>query len=370
MNYTDVSSDNKENPQTPSRLNKRKSYSILTPVSNVSYSPNMKTLTQTKSDKERIISESTGLVKFALSSNSSPIRSTNSTNPSSPRKLGLPVYIPISDKNEENSPIKSDSNNGPNYLELEQQLLQQYQDKQKELLHHEKQVQVIKFELLELSTKLENCKREEKIQQLKNDNLANNADIYKQVHLQTNQQLNQIRIVKSPPTSPTKYNESKFPSIDTLKKKASFIVDKNLSANFKNEIESVSRMFNSNININNTKGLSPIMPTPNELSHKTSKFFNEVLENLSPKKTNENFNKLNDSFNNTINSISKNILAKSFISKESSEEDLINSSFNFDNLSFDNSHHVDHLNVIYENSDVSEQSDIVDIDDYNSSFEE
>ncbi|KAK6460032.1 hypothetical protein DFJ63DRAFT_257951 [Scheffersomyces coipomensis] len=370
----------KENPQTPTRLHTRKSYSILTPVSNVSsYSPNLKSLNASKLEKERIISESTGLVKFSLASNSasangSPNRSNTSSTLSSPKKLGLPVYIPIQEKPEqpqvELKPTTALNNSQTDYHQIEQELLDQYTQKQKELLKFEKQIELVKFELLEISTKLENCKREERIQNLKDRN-NHETDFYKQIHSQTTAQLSQIKIIKSPPSSPLKFSQnSNFPSIDVLKKKASFIVEKN----FKNELESVSKMFNTN---------TTASTSPNELSTKTSKFFNEVLENFSPKKTNENLNKINNTFNNTINNIQKNILSKNFPIKSMTptslynEEDLINSSFTFENLSMD--HHTnDHLNVIYETSDVTEddddtgisRSEIVDIDDYNSSFED
>lgn len=409
---------NKENVlRTPTTLNKRKSYSILSPVTS-SYNLN-KPVLRAKQDKiknERVISESTGLVKFALSTSkppsslSSPFSSTPSQNTSTsvtPVRSGLPVYIPI-----DNKVVHKVQKEETDYRFIQDELLQQYAQIQREMMEYEKKIELCKFELLEISTKLESCKRDEMVAEIRKQRTpSNDLDLYKKVHQQTESQINSIE----KEFSVSHPEETVF--IDSLKKRASTVFSIN-NSNVNNvqtsEIElklntlknKASTMFNAS-NITNTfeelsqnvnKKASTIFQVPSkesdiqgllnssnekfdEISHKTSKFFNDVVNNLSPKKT-ESTNKntlFNTKINYTLNNLSKNFnLNFNKKQDEDQEKELIfNSSFNFDNLNLNetpitevflpNDDNIDSLRIIYEDDD---DQDIVDIDDCNSSFED
>ncbi|KAK6459041.1 uncharacterized protein RJT20DRAFT_132194 [Scheffersomyces xylosifermentans] len=421
--------------RTPTKITKRKSYSILSPISNVqSASPYDNSLSKKLSNlkNERVISESTGLVKLALAGNnksgvsnksrsslSSPhsntsFASTNTTN-STPARSGLPVYIPIEQKEDVHPMEKKED-----YREVHQRLLEKYAEKQRELIEHEKKVDLCKFELLEISTKLEACKREEMVDQLrKQRHPSGEHDLFKKIHSQTDREIRELQIEQPQSISAL---EEKI-SIDALKKKASNIFniaessssevgDKELNlsnlrkkasmfyTNIPNTFEELSGMSKrantvfANSATKSSSDLQSLINTSNEkfddLSSRTNKFFSGVVNNLSPKKNDKLVsNNSNTKLYSTINSLSKNFnltfnKGMSHLDEDEDKELIYNSSFNFDNFPLDTpfsavnessftggSEHGDgevtNLDVIYENDD---ESSMLHIDDYNSTLEE
>lgn len=414
----------KENAPTTPRLATRKSYSILSPISSNIGSPS----------KDRKISESTGLAKFSLSPrrqlqtptslysggqrtptsiprDSKPHNDTIVRPRTEPR--GLPVYIPIQypepNSNHQHKPKSDDSqtrnshiqpqntlnqdtqsqnpHNQVSSLDLQSELLGKYAAKHAELIVHEKEVERLKFELLEISTSLESSKRLEKLELLK---LSSNEpvlhDIFKQIHHQTNQDLEKLTKSSEKLTKSTENpNDDLLPSINTLKTRASkiFTNDANVEREFQNLKKKASSIFTNDfsrpstiLSRNENNEISEFITQSNErfdvLSKKTSRFFTDVMTNLSPKKISQTTDEV---FNNLASNIKK-------LNTNESKEDPANNSFNFDYLSskqgLENPHIFEgqssfiddsdtNMNVIYEQAE--DTSDVVDIDDYDSSFD-
>ena len=412
----------KENAPTTPRLASRKSYSILSPISSNIGSPS----------RDRKISESTGLAKFSLSPRrqlqtptslysdgqrtpTSIPRDSKSQNDTLVRPRteprGLPVYIPIQypepNKNHRNKPKSDDSqtrnahiqpthnhdapsqspHNQVSSLDLQSQLLAKYAAKHAELIVHEKEVERLKFELLEISTSLESSKHLEKLESLKlSPNEPILHDIFKQIHHQTNQDLEKlIKSSEKLPKSSQKPNDDLLPSINTLKTRASkiFTNDANVEREFQNLKKKASSIFTNDftkpstiLSRNENNEISEFITQSNErfdvLSKKTSRFFTDVMTNLSPKKLSQTTDEV---FNNLASNIKK-------LNTNESKEDPANNSFNFDYLSSNQvledphifegqSSFIDdsdtNMNVIYEQAE--DTSDVVDIDDYDSSFD-
>lgn len=257
--------------------------------------------------KNRQISESTGLVKFSLS----PKRQETPTTPQkSPTKSGFSIDVPIS-KPQDGKTIQE--------LQLKQrELLDKYSTKQAQLHEYERLIESKKLELLEISKSIEEIKRQEVIL------LGKGQDIYKQAYLRTQQELNKLRIKESPKRDGNNNNENQSP----LKKQASFIMNQALDE-CNNVKKKASLLF-----VNQNEEFQNLIKSADEkfdlLSKQTSKFFN-------------------NNFKIFDNNAKKNM---------NSSLDIANSSFNVENLD----------GVIYERS-FEDNSLVVDIDDYDSSFE-
>lgn len=325
-------------PRTPTKPRS----SILAPIS-----PNK--LLSLSPTKERKISESTGLVKFSLS----PKKSTTTTTPkttrkstilATPTKPGLSIEVPIS------SPLPKQQNPPKSLkdLQIEQQnLLEKYSTYQAQLHEHERQAELKKLELLEISKKIEESKRQEAI-------LNGSQDIYKQAYLQTEKELNQLNIRLSPPRQTIK----QIP----LKKQASFLMNQAIDE-CTNVKKKASIIFNNHTtgSNNNREMVSPLkkqasfivnqaLDECNNVKQKASMIFNNQNEELQTfiKSSNEKFDVLakqtNKFFNNNFKIFEKN---------DPQPNNIADSSFNIENLE----------GVIYE------RSFEIDIDDYDSSFD-
>ncbi|KAL6454379.1 hypothetical protein SBY92_003843 [Candida maltosa Xu316] len=269
---------------------------ILTPIS-----PNK---LPTTPPRNRKISESTGLVKFALSppkQRQSPTRTVTK----SPSKIGLAIDC-VSQP-----PTTSDPQNTINQLHIQQrELLEKYSTKQAQVHEYEKQLILKKQELFEIAKKLEDVKRQEEILR------GNTKDVYKQAYLKTDRE---IRLISNGS------NEERREEVSPLKKQASFVMNKTI-----NECNNVKKKA-SLLFSNQSEDFQNLIKTSNQkfdvLTKQTSKFFNDLIFN-EPKK------------------------------KKSTDDEVADSTFNIENLN----------HVIYERS--FENSSEVDIDDYDSSFEE
>lgn len=132
--------ENRHPQDSPTRLTPRKSYSILSPAAVNRTNPQTHAIAKTPK-KDRVFSESTGLVKFSLS----PPKSKES-----PKKLlfqTLPAYIP--------SVIEEEVILDPRQqFETRQHLLAQYASKQAILEQLQKQTEAVKKDLLDISINL------------------------------------------------------------------------------------------------------------------------------------------------------------------------------------------------------------------------
>ncbi|KAG7665835.1 uncharacterized protein J8A68_000661 [[Candida] subhashii] len=372
-----------ECPSTPIRLSNRKSYSILTPISpnRINQSPPKVDLKAPPQKRERIISESTGLVKFALSpkgkTSTTGSKSRSSNTKASPSKLGLPVHIPINPTLVEAKPKTIED------LQAEQRyLLEQYSIKQAQLHEYERKVESKKLELLEISQKLETSKREEVI-------LSGNttsSDIYKKAYDEAERELSKLKIR---PDSPSRRNTlKKKPSFlqqaNSLKKQASQAFEETINQdNLRRQASVVKQSFEINpntikkrasfinqafddLNSNVKKRASTIFTTPTMANDDFQSLIQQSNEKIDgfAKQTTKFFNEVTSTkfFNdNMFNSINK---TNPFVS--SREEDIANSSFNFDNLKVEKD--VDTNSFIYERS-FEDSRDEIHIDDYDSSFD-
>ncbi|ODV67393.1 hypothetical protein HYPBUDRAFT_241539 [Hyphopichia burtonii NRRL Y-1933] len=306
----------KENviPRTPT---KRKSYSILSPINNGVNK------IETLPNKERLISESTGLIKLNLSPNRSSPRKPISKNE------GLPVFIP--------SKVEEEVKN-----ETKQDLLVKYANKQQELIELEKKVEEVKFSLLEIT------------QNLKNHEFNENK--------------------------PTNVIENQFRSIT---KKASKMFNnqpqvEDFENKFKNLTKKASNIFESPIKNQN------FFKTPSKTN--LNSFFDDIKYKFDQQQ--QELNQFNKKTSKLVNGFISNMSSPR---KSLQEEDVIDSSFNFENIGPDQNgayptigrkvYHGEQASVLNSSILLSESDDqsslleeednaIVDIDDYNSSFEE
>jgi len=347
---------------------------------NVDVRPQRSPLTNDVKLPNRQFSQSTGLAKFSLSPRANhgghDHQGHNSIR-SSPTK-GLAVRVPITTGDHEVEVVQQD-------------LLSQYATKHAQLVHHQEQVEQLKFELNEISIKLENAHRQALLNEKKP------VDVYSQAHLETTKTLKQFSAPQSPSKLKPFFDEA---PIKSLKNKASIIfqdskpLDENL-ASLKNR---ASVMFNEDSNIsmlkNKASSIFQLPPTLNhdidELSQKTSQFFTNTTSQLNNKtsqffsdKTSELNNKTSQFFNGVFNlspkkttfldtisnlsptkSPTKTKTHKSF--KSSPPDDLAESSFNIENLPDAPTEH-----SLIEDVDnySSDDSHVIDIDDYTSEDE-
>lgn len=311
----------KENEVATPKLITKKSYSILGPINNTQkVSPN-------KLGGQRIISESTGLVKFSLSpnklNNKNAIPSPDSS--PSPIKSGLPVYVPVHAVEE--VVVEAPK---PNY----DQLLEQYFKKQNELTKYEKKVECIKFELLELSATLEEMKASPFISSVQHqpDKRTNSTS-------QNNDYINKLRKKAS--------NIFVFDQHENLKKKASTIFQKS-SPTKNNSINNISAYIN--------KVQDQLSNNLNEMTIK------EDVKKFINKQSNE-FDEFTFKTSKMVNGL------LGTISDKKNADDIVHTSYNFDNLE---STELSTKEVLCQKSDestrndllLSASTDIIDIDDY------
>lgn len=325
----------KENCYTPRIINKRKSYSILSPV-------NQKTFDITTNKNERIISESTGLVKFSLSPNKGEDeKKYHNTTPTKLKgKTGLPVYVPINE-----SVIEQDESS-------QEELMIQFASKQRKLIDLERQVEATKYELAEIASKLEkDIEQPKKDTNLSNFNNFNNLNNLKKKAsniFQINQGIPNNKIDRTvsnskspsapPPINPVK-SINNFSNYFTKVQGQISLTQLNAPV-LKNFVKDVR----NKIEINDNEKLKTFLTTQqnefDEFTTKTSKFVNGLFNNISSK-------------------------------ADADKEDMANSSFNFEAMEDFNNKSILDANVsLSEEENITFEDDIVDIDDYNSSFEE
>jgi hypothetical protein len=328
----------------------------------------------------RQFSQTTGLAKFSLSPKASQGQNTIKLSPTK----GLVVRVPITTSHHEVEVVQQD-------------LLSQYATKHAQLVHHQDQVKQLKFELNEISIKIENAHRQSLLNEKKP------VDVYSQAHLETTKTLKQF----SPPQSPSKLNLSPFfdeAPIKSLKNKAStmFQDSKHLDENLTLLKNRASTMFNDDPKIsmlkNKASSIFQLPPTLNhdidELSQKTSQFFTNKTSQLNTKTSqffNDTTSELNNktsqflngvfsmspkktTFLNTISNLSPTRPSTSTRNthntpgsfKSSPPDDLVNSSFNIENLpDAPNEHSL----IEDANSYFTDDSHLIDIDDYTSEDE-
>lgn len=137
---------------------------------------------------------------------------------------------------------------------------QRYRAKQRELRHHMKIVDQLKYELKELLIELENEKLSERLQSKAKTGRADH-DIFRQVHQETTAELKVLDDVQNVPTTPT--------PLQQIKKKASMLNDdwNPVVQQLGQELHRKTSRLNQNVQV------------------KTSQFFNELMVNLSPQKS-------------------------------------------------------------------------------------
>ncbi|EGW34202.1 uncharacterized protein SPAPADRAFT_54374 [Spathaspora passalidarum NRRL Y-27907] len=335
---------------TPSTPSKRKSFSILTPISPNRMLQHQRSLLKSPEKRERKISESTGLAKFSLAN--SPAKkdffNKSESNTNTTPRSGLPVYVPIrSPPSELNTPPRTMDD-----LQTEsRRLLEQYTTKQAQLHEYERLVEVKKMQLLELTQKIEAIKREEVIL-----SKHGNGDIYKQAHLETERELNKLNIVS---TAENNDKENNRPSLtkqvsqvfevktSTIKKQASFIMNQAFDDLNHNVKKSTSTIFSPQRNEDFKQLIQQSNVKFDDLAKQTSKFFNDVTSNFNDNIFNFNKNK------------SPSKISESFVA---------DSSFIFDNLKESLQDEIDTNSIIYERS-FEDSQEHIDIDDYDSSFD-
>lgn len=326
---------NKENCYTPRILNKRKSYSILSPV-------NQKTFDITTNKNERIISESTGLVKFSLSPNKGEDEKKDyCTTPTKLKgKTGLPVYVPINE-----SVIEQDESS-------QEELMIQFASKQRKLIELERQVEATKYELAEIASKLEkDIEQPKKDTNLSNFNNFNNLNNLKKKAsniFQINQGIPNNKIDRT-------VNNSKSPSALPPINAAKSI------NNFSNYFTKVQGQ------ISLTQLNAPVLKNfVKDVRNKIEINDNEKLKTFLTTQQNE-FDEFTTKTSKFVNGLFNNIASKA----DADKEDMANSSFNFEAMEDFNNKSILDANVsLSEEENITFEDDIVDIDDYNSSFEE
>lgn len=329
----------KENQNIHTKLNKRKSYSILSPV-------NQRTVDCNKSKNDRIISESTGLVKFSLSPNKKELEEKDGllTPTKSRGKAGLPVYVPVNETIMEQNELSQG------------ELMIQYASKQRQLIELEKQIETTRFEMAEISSKITKDVEKPITEMNTLTNLRKKASNVFQINLDLspnrdnnpnmrNYVSKKASSIFQPSLNPAKSINSFGNYINKFQDQISQTQLTNPV--LKNFVKDVKNKIDINENDKLKKFLASHQSEFDEFTNKTSKFVNGIICNIST--------------NN----------------RRPTNEDMANSSFNFEAVG-DNVDDTDDLGRSISFSD-DESNDgnpdfdedcIVDIDDYNSSFEE
>mmetsp|Transcript_3625 Transcript_3625/g.4334 ORF Transcript_3625/g.4334 Transcript_3625/m.4334 type:complete len:335 (-) Transcript_3625:2045-3049(-) len=324
----------KENVYSPRTINKRKSYSILSPVT-------QRTIDITANKNERIISESTGLAKFSLSPNKGEEenKDPNNTPVKSRGKTGLPVYVPINEAIIEQN-------------ESSQELMIQFASKQRKLIELEKQVEVTKFELAEIASKIEKDiekpKKETNMHNFNNFNNLNNLKKKASNIFLINQGNSNSKVHHNFNSSKSSSDISPVKTVKSINNFSNYFtkVQDQISQTQLNApvLKSFVKDVRSRIESNDNEKLKSFLATQqnefDEFTSKTSKFVNGLFNNLSSK-------------------------------EDTDKEDMADSSFNFDAMEAFNNRSLSDANVsLSEEENVTFEDGTVDIDDYNSSFEE
>lgn len=381
----------------------RKLFPILTPVNTNDPSKLNGKWLSVKERKERIISETTGLVKLSLPNSTNVDRCLRQSlvvvrkKPETPKRssynrvtstsesdsdifsdadsnkisvphstAGLPMYLPIRQPSA-SSTLSSNTDYGSFEVETESQLFDRYCQKHKQLIEMEKSVELLKFELLEISHKLEEAK--------------GNAADYRNLPFPSVKQpstplftkdLDAANVVRSL----TKKASNIFSAgasdtenkVATLTKKASAIFQtpngQSISSNrsvtdspsssaspLKNK-QSVVDIFSKLQDQFNTN-MTEIKQKNDELASNATKFMNGIISNLSPRKKDHQ---------------SRDMVDASLILDE--DDTIFNNSAIFSEDSPDNSHIIHEVDEEYEEEEEEEEIRIVDIDDYELSLED
>lgn len=255
---------------------KRKSYSILSPIGNVALNDNQ---------KQRIISESTGLVKFTLS-------------PRQKEQLARTKDEPRTKKEDPTTKHREELriNESNEAFSIKQTLLLEYVTKQQELASLQQKTEQVKSDLAEILSKLKQY----------------DVDANPRTNIET--QFNTLKkkassiFVPSTLDQPDFTSLKKAPDFNTLKTKA-------------------SSLFTSP-----SKDISNFLSIPNSSPPNIQKIFSNVKNKLDQQSS--EFGELTNKTSKFVNTFITNIQSNSPLKKKGQNiDDLANSSFNFDNLS-------------------------------------
>ncbi|CAN3357704.1 hypothetical protein DICA3_C13630 [Diutina catenulata] len=141
----------------------------------------------------------------------------------------------------------------------EAQTVALYKQKQLELKHHEKMVERLKFELMELSITMENDQLQRRIAQ------GSGHDVFRQAHTETSAHLRVLDEAPRLPERPLAPQNCEHP-LAQLRKKASLLNDWGKQSPLGQELTRKTSQLNR------------------EVQTKTSQFFNEIVTSLSPQK--------------------------------------------------------------------------------------
>lgn len=182
-------------------------------------------------------------------------------------------------------------------------LLEAYAEKRRLVNLYEKQMELAKFELLEISVQIEDNIRQQHIEQARINGSAD-TKIYHQASLIATEEMKSIDKAASAQAQSSLPLDSVFPAITSLTKKASTIFRNNLpTSNGQTYPFNASTIFGPSTILDPLKErASELFQHPQEnkdiqalitnsnhhidrLSHKTSQFFSLVIDNISPGKT-------------------------------------------------------------------------------------
>lgn len=249
-NYYSMDKENRE-VRTPT---KRKLYLILGPV-NVENLP---------SQKERIISELTGLVKFSLS----PGRNTKQLAP----RAGLPIYVPS--KVEEQKPKVE--------FVTRQGLMEKYAAKQRELAELERSVDAVKHSMMEIAIQMRQFETPEKAMPEFGQLRKKASSIFESP---VKRDVGALRKKASSVfESPVKKEDLDF---GLLRKKASSVFDNTLRKKASSVFEPGKPLFDTNLKtiVNDVKiHIDQQQQEFDQFANKTQKLVSNLWTQLSPKK--------------------------------------------------------------------------------------
>jgi len=320
---------------TPKRqLTSRKSYSILPTVDGAS-GGNFNGSPQWAHGGDRILSETTGLVKFSLSPNRT--KKTLTT-----KKSGLPVYIPIDDRSSH---------------EVEEvNILEKFAKKQRQLVELEKQIELVKFELMEMSEQIKSSHGDVN----NSSKCINNGDSSNSSTSTCNSTGNAISAASRTVESPSKLN--------FLKNKASNIFNIEIQPSQTQPIQEYFNKFQNQFN------QSKVIPR-DALKNIVNDVGKNIDENNTKIKQFINANPTTKKFNELINNLSP--TRASTVVTPTTRRDVAETSLMFDNLDL-NEIKLE-KSIIYEGGEsiifegeeevLGNSSSIVDIDDYDSEEE-
>lgn len=325
---------------TPKRqLHSRKSYCIL-PAADLPLQHG----SPQGSHGDRILSETTGLAKFLLS----PNRATKSL---STKKSGLPVYIPIEDG------LSAEA-------EEEVSLLEKFAKKQRQLVELEKQLELVKFEILEMSEQIKASSG--------NVNLGVNNTGGRTSNNSNSNTSSNTR--KSPNTSEpcdaaiarSTFLES--PSkLNFLKNKASNIFNIELQPSQAQPIQEYFNKFQNQLNQTKIIPRDALKNIVNDVGRNLDENNTKIKQFINANPTTKKFNELI----NTLSPTKPNTHVQSATRKDVAESSFMFDNLDLDEIQLDNSIYERESSVIFEGDEelMGNSSNIVDIDDYESDEE-